>query len=85
MITNPIEKAASGNGFIKFTLWHLAPTFNAQGHIDGNPRNSLVIVAKGLSGFVSSSAIRAQGSWPNFNERNALATDADFLSVVEIA
>jgi hypothetical protein len=84
MTTGPIGRTAIENGFVKYTIHHLAPTCSEHGNITGNPHNELVITAKGLSCLVSSSAIEAAGEWLDFEKRNDLASDADFLAIVKL-
>jgi hypothetical protein len=83
IMTAPIGRTAIENGFVKYTLLHLAPTFNEHGNITGNPHNELTITAMGLSCLVSSSVTDTAGEWLDFEKRNVLASDADFLATIK--
>jgi hypothetical protein len=82
MITGPIVRSTAKQDFATFTISHLAPTFNDRGQLNDNPHNLLLITARSLSAFVSTRAARARDQWLDFEERNALATDADFLAAL---
>jgi hypothetical protein len=82
MLTSAIEVSTTESGMREYCIRHLAPTLNERDEVEGNPANILTISAQSMSGFISSLTVAPKDSWPSYEERNALATDADFLFVL---
>jgi hypothetical protein len=81
-MTNAIVASKCIEGFFQYELPILTPTFSSANKLNSNPYSKLIIIAKELR-MATSIAVSHFGEFgPNRQQRNALASEEDFLRAV---
>ncbi len=79
--TNSLVASESTEGFCKYELAVLAPTFSGD-KLSNNPHRKMQIIAKSLIGAASIAMSRFGEFGPDRQQRNSLATEEEFLQAI---
>jgi hypothetical protein len=80
--TNALVLLGCFDGFYKYELPVLAPTFFGTDKLSNNPHDRIIILSKGLIGATSMATGRFGAFGPDRRQRNSLASEEDFLQAI---
>jgi hypothetical protein len=81
--TGAVVVSDAPDGFCRYELSVLAPTFSDEQKLSNNPHSKLIIKAKGLVGVISLATSHFGEFGPNRSQRNSLAAEEDFLKTID--